>query len=163
MTQKKSWNAAVCGDDWGWAVLSRDFIYHFHQKVHWEMFSLSAVSLCVAVCCAAPEVTDLPLCCVRASNLEKPHQNQFKGSTCPCHGWLHFALTGSPLLVILASSAPFSQSSSLHCPFPCYQRSHYSMSVDLWEKSAFFIYGHELLLPSWNKLGMSSVLNCEIA
>lgn len=74
MTQKKSSNGAVCSDDWGWAVLSRDFMYHFHQKVHWEMLSLSAVSLCVAVCCAAPEVTDLPLCCVRASNLWKPHQ-----------------------------------------------------------------------------------------
>lgn len=98
---------------------------------------LSVQCLSVAVCCAAPEVTDLPLCCVRASNLEKPHQSQFKGSTCPCHGWLHSALTGTPLLVILASSAPFSQSSSLPCPFPCCERSHYSMSVDLWEKSGF--------------------------
>lgn len=90
--------------------------------------------------------------------------DQFKGSTCPCHGWLHFALTRSPLLVILASSGPFSQSSSLHCPFPCYKRSHYSMSINLWKKSCFFCYGHELLLVlSWNKLGMSSVLNCEIA
>lgn len=89
--------------------------------------------------------------------------DQFRGSTCPCHGWLNFALTRSPLLVILASSGPFSQSSSLHCPFPCCKRSHYSMSMNLWKKSGFFIYGHELLLLSWSKLGTSSVLNCEIA
>lgn len=48
-------------------------------------------------------------------------------------------------------------------PFLCYKRSHYSMSINLWKKSGFFIYGHELLLLSWNRLGMSSVLNCEIA
>lgn len=133
--------------------MSRDFIYHFHQQVHWEMFSV-----CVKLFVVLLLRSQISHFAVSGHPIYRNFvTSQFKGSTCPCF------ILQSPLLVILASSGPFSQSSSLHCPFLCFKRSHYSMSINLWKKSGFFIYGHELLLLSWNKLGMSSVLNCEIA
>lgn len=113
MTQlkKKSWNAAVCDDDWGWDVLSRDFMYHFHQQVLWEMFSLWVklfVVLLLRSQISHSAVSGHPI----YRNLVT---SQFKGSTCPCRGWLHFAKSTAgnfgqqwPLFSELISALPFS-------------------------------------------------------